>query len=112
IAIDCAATSGTDPSTLVRAARDFQDKEPKFAAAVALFALSSLLAGGGYDPAPTDAAEAVKYLWAAALKIGALGWAEEELDKQMGRQCAVGREMFQSVARAAVDHLRRSKGTQ
>lgn len=109
IAIDCAATSGADPSTLVRAARDFQDKEPKFAAVVALFALSSLLSGGGYDPAPTDAADAVTYLWAAALKIGALEWAEEELDKLMGRQCAVGREMFQGVTRTAVDRLRRSK---
>ena len=35
IAIECAAAQGADPSTLVRAARDFCGKEPKFAAAVA-----------------------------------------------------------------------------
>ncbi|MDD2796199.1 hypothetical protein, partial [Acidocella sp.] len=52
IAIECAAVYGADPSTLLRAARDFVDKEAKFAATVALLALSSLLNGGGYDPKP------------------------------------------------------------
>lgn len=111
IAIDCAATSGADPSTLVRAARDFQRKEPKFAAVVALFALSSLLSGGGYDPAPTDAADAVNYLWAAALKIDALDWAEEELGKLIGQKCADGRQVFQGVIRAALTQRQQSKGT-
>lgn len=102
IAIECAATSGADPSTLVRAARDFQKKEPKFAAVVALFALSSLLSGGGYDPAPTDAADAVTYLWAAAIEIGALDWAEEQLGKLIGQQCAPGRQMFQGIIKGAL----------
>jgi hypothetical protein len=31
IAIECAVAQGADPSTLVRAARDFCGKEPKFA---------------------------------------------------------------------------------
>jgi hypothetical protein len=36
IAVECAAAQGADPSTLVRAARDFCGKEPQFAATVAL----------------------------------------------------------------------------
>ena len=56
IAVECAAAQGADPSTLVRAARDFCGKEPKFAATVALLALSSLLAGGGYDPSVSEVA--------------------------------------------------------
>jgi hypothetical protein len=32
------------------AARVFCDKEPRFAATVAMFAVTHLLAGGGYDP--------------------------------------------------------------
>ena len=47
IAVECAAAQGADPSTLVRAARDFFGKEPQFAATVALLALSSLLAWRG-----------------------------------------------------------------
>jgi hypothetical protein len=50
IALDCAAMHNADPSTLVRAARDFCGKEPRFAATVALFAVTHLLTGGGYDP--------------------------------------------------------------
>jgi hypothetical protein len=108
IALECASMSGADPSTLVRAARDFQKKEPKFAAMVAWFALSSLLSGGGYDPVPADAADAVTYLWAAALEIGALGWAEEELDKLISRSCAPGREMFQRVMKTAIDQRKQT----
>jgi hypothetical protein len=65
IALECAALHNADPSTLVRAARDFCGKEPKFAAAVALFAATHLLTGGGYDPSVSDVNEAVKHLFAA-----------------------------------------------
>ena len=53
VAVECAAAHGADPSTLVRAARDFCGKEPQFSATVAMLAISSLLAGGGYDPVGT-----------------------------------------------------------
>ena len=36
IALECAGTHGSDPSTSVRAARDFGEAEPRFAASVAL----------------------------------------------------------------------------
>jgi len=75
IAIACAGAYGADPSTLVRAARDFQSKEPKFAPTVALLALSSRLNGGGYDPRSSEANDALDYLVSASREIGAVGWA-------------------------------------
>jgi hypothetical protein len=71
IAIECAAAQGADPSTLVRTARDFCGKEPKFAAAVALLALSTLLAGGAYDPSVSEVDDAVKHLLSASRQIRA-----------------------------------------
>ena len=40
IALECAGTHVADPSTLVRAARDFGEAEPRFAASVALMAIT------------------------------------------------------------------------
>jgi len=92
IAIECAAAQGADPSTLVRAARDFSSKEPKFAATVALLALSNLLVGGGYDPSVSEVDDAVKHLLSASRQIGSVEWALRELGKLAERQCAAGRE--------------------
>ena len=61
IAIECASTHGADPSTLIRGARDFRAKDPKFASTVALLALKSLLAGGGYDPQVSEARDAATH---------------------------------------------------
>ena len=102
IAVECAAAQGADPSTLVRAARDFCGKEPKFAAAVALLALSTLLAGGGYDPSVSEVDDAVKHLLSASRQIGSVEWALRELGKLAERQCAVGREPFQRAIPAAL----------
>jgi len=44
VALGCAPAK---PATLVRAARDFAAKEPKFAAEIGLLALERLLNGGG-----------------------------------------------------------------
>jgi hypothetical protein len=43
----------------LRAARDFCSKESRFAATVALFAVTHLLAGGGYDPPVSETNEAI-----------------------------------------------------
>ena len=106
IAVECAAAQGADPSTLVRAARDFCGKEPKFAATVALLALSNLLAGGGYDPSVLEVDDAVKHLLSASHQIGEVEWALRELGKLAERQCAAGREPFQDVIRAALSRQR------
>ena len=102
IAVECAASHGADPSTLVRAARDFCKKEPKFAATVALLALSSLLAGGGYDPKVSEAEDAVKHLLAASRQIDASEWALRELGKLAEGPCTTGREPFQHAVTAAL----------
>ena len=83
------------------AARDFCGKEPQFAATVALLALSSLLAGGGFDPSVSEFDDAVKHLLAASRQIGEVEWALRELGKLAERQCAAGREPFQHAIQAA-----------
>ena len=102
IALDCAAVHNADPSTLVRAARDFCGKEPRFAATVALFAVTHLLAGSGYDPLVSDVNEAIKHLFAAAHQIGADGWARQELARLADGPCSPSREIFQQAIRAAL----------
>src|SRR5271165_3973549 len=101
-----AAAQGADPSTLIRAARDFCGKEPKFASTVALLALSSLLAGGGYDPSVLEVDDAVKHLLSASRQIGSVEWALRELRKLAERQCAAGREPFQHAVQAALSRWR------
>jgi hypothetical protein len=69
IALDCAHSHSTEPSTLIRAARDFADNEPRFCIGVALCAISSLLIGGEYDPIPLDIINAFEYLINASTKL-------------------------------------------
>jgi hypothetical protein len=102
IALDCAAVHNADPSTLIRAARDFSGKEPKFAATVALLAVTHLLEGGGYDPPVSEVNEAIKHLFAAAQRIGAVGWARQELGRSAETPCSPGREIFQQAVRVAL----------
>ena len=102
VAIDCAAVHGVDPSTLVRAARDFGEAEPRFAATVALRAIRHLVGGGGYDPPLSDATEAVGYLFVAAQRIGATGWARQELARFVEEPCSPGRESFRDAVRAGL----------
>jgi len=102
IAIECAATHGADPSTLIRAARDFCAKDPKFAATVALQALTSLLAGGGYDPQVSEADAATTHLMAAARLIGADDWARTELGKLANAPCNAERMLFRNAIKVAM----------
>jgi hypothetical protein len=102
IAVECAGTHGADTSTLVRAARDFCGKDPKFAATVALLAISSLFDGGGYDPSVSEVDDAVKHLLVASRQIGSVEWALGELGKLRERRCAPGREPFQHAIQAAL----------
>lgn len=81
IALDCAADMDAAPATLTRAARDYAETEPRFAAQVALHALSQLLAGRGYEASPFDIDEAFGYLIAASGKISAQEWALTQLNK-------------------------------
>ena len=102
IAMECAAIHGADPSTLVRAARDFCAKEPEFAAAVALLALRGLLSGEGYDPSVAEVDNAIEHLVAASRRLGALDWARQQLDDLVRGRCATGRELFQHALIMAI----------
>ena len=79
IALDCAADQEAAPATLIRAARDFEVKNPAFAAQVALHAIAHLLTGLGYEPSPLDIDAAVDHLAAASRRIDRTAWAIEAL---------------------------------
>lgn len=102
IAVECASTHGADPSTLIRAARDFCGKDPKFAATVALQALKSLLAGGGYDPQVSEADAAATHLMVAARHMDADDWARVELDKLTRAPCSADRILFRNAITVAL----------
>jgi len=105
IALDCARIAGADPSTLVRAARDFGEAEPRFATLVGLQAIRHLLGGGGYDPPLSDASAAVEFVFGAAQRCGLTGWARQELKRLLEEPCARGRELFQhSIGGAFARH--------
>lgn len=75
IALDCAADIEAAPATLMRAARDFGEKEPEFAAQVAVHAIGQLLSDRGYDASPFDIDEAVGSLLTASDRINQRSWA-------------------------------------
>ncbi|MEE4277124.1 MAG: hypothetical protein V2I82_01505, partial [Halieaceae bacterium] len=99
IALDCAGADDADPRTLIRAARDFAEKEPRFAANVALRAISQLLAGRGYDTVPDDAADAVQYLREAARRIDGEAWAVEAVERMMAESGPFGEPFLPALRR-------------
>ena len=86
IALDCAADFEAAPATLLRAARDFTEKEPAFAAQVALHAITHLLADRGFETSPLDIDEAVSHLIAASRRIDRSAWALGELHRLAQRK--------------------------
>lgn len=106
IAIACAAAPDADPSTLVRAARDFAGKQPEFAMAVGVLAIRSLLSGGGYEPLLSDSVNAVRHIMAAAELIGAADWAINQIDLALQQPCVKGREVFRDSGTAELQQQR------
>ncbi len=70
MAIDLASTSPTDPRTLTRAARDFAEKQPKFAVAAGFAALRWMALGYGYELTGMDVLGAYDALMQAATHAG------------------------------------------
>jgi tetratricopeptide (TPR) repeat protein len=62
LAIEVVKRSATDPRTLIRAARDFADKKPAFAADCALAALHWIANGHGYEITRLEVREALDVL--------------------------------------------------
>ena len=79
IALECAADHDAAPATLIRAARDFNSKEPAFAAQVAMHAIGHLVAGRGYEAVPRDVDVAVGHLMEASARMDRTDWALEQL---------------------------------
>jgi len=79
IALDCAADHEAAPATLIRAARDFAQKDPAFAAGVALHAIEHLLEGRGFEASPRDIDDAVSHLITATRQIDRTSWALDQL---------------------------------
>ncbi len=69
-ALKLANTTPCDPKTLTRAARDFSEKEPRFATEAGLTALRWILAGYGYDIMAMDVSAAYRYTMDAAVNAG------------------------------------------
>jgi hypothetical protein len=105
IALDCAADREAAPATLIRAARDFELKNPAFAAQVALHAITHLRAGLGYESSPLDIDAAVDHLMPASRRIGLTAWAIEEL-----RQLAQCDDRDDPMARRPPREARRGRG--
>ena len=70
LAIELANRSPADPRTLIRATRDFAVKQPTFAMAVGMTALTGIMHGYGYDITGIDVLEAYA---AVMLVTGAIG---------------------------------------
>jgi hypothetical protein len=97
VALVCARDYAAEPATLVRAARDFAAKEPKFAAEIGLLALERLLNGGGYDPEVSLVQEAFGHLMGAASRIGARDWARQQAQRLVDGASSPDRGHMQRV---------------
>ena len=84
IALDCATAYDSEPSTLLRATRDFAEKEPEFAIKVGVEAIKGLLTETFYDPIePIDIIQAYNALITAGSKTNNEGMVKQELSKMV-----------------------------
>ncbi len=102
VALECAAVGTSEPATLIRAARDFLDREPEFSCQIALQALHDLLAGKGYEPTSLDAVAAFELAVAAASRLERQEWVEKEIHRILDQADAFGSAplMCQAVRRS------------
>jgi hypothetical protein len=84
IALECAETREGDPNTLLRAVRDYAEKEPIFAIHVGIEALLIVLTCEFTEPiTPMIIAMAYSKVAAAAQKTNRLDWFQAELAKKV-----------------------------
>ena len=80
LAIDLVQQSPTDPRTLIRAGEDFAQRQPEFALAASLAAISYIAQGHGYEMTGMDVLSA----WQAAAEAGkTLGMTSEEIKSRL-----------------------------
>ena len=86
-----------DPKTLTRAARDHVEKNPAFAADVALAALGWIAAGRGFELTSLDVREAYRYAIEAADRIGRGDEARRRVGDLLSEDGAMARWMRESL---------------
>lgn len=96
LAIDLARRSPCDPTTLVRAARNFLKTNPAFAFDAARAALHWISLGHGYEVTPTDLLEAQELLTEAARMQGR-GEQADALVQQLINSSGPAAKWMQSV---------------
>jgi hypothetical protein len=80
IALACARSGQAEPSTLLRATRDFAEKDPPFAVEVGIESIRALLSGMSYElPTGVDVAAHYEAVMAVACKHGMREQAKAEL---------------------------------
>jgi hypothetical protein len=92
LATEFANDFGAEPATLIRAARDFAEKEPIFSANVALCAIRHLLYGRGYEPTTLDILHAYDHLMTAAASMGQTDQARAAVEMLIARDASPGAE--------------------
>ena len=97
VALLCAREYAAEPATLVRAARDFAAKEPKFAAQIGVIALGRVLDSSGHDLEVSLVQEAFSLLTDAASRIDARDWANQQLRALVAGPCDPSRKHVQSA---------------
>lgn len=82
VALACARSGGAEPSTLLRATRDFAEKDPQFAVAVGIESIKALLCGMSYElPTGLDVAVHYEAVMAVARQHGMREQTKAELAK-------------------------------
>ncbi|MDI6451309.1 hypothetical protein [Anaerobaca lacustris] len=80
VALACARSGGAEPSTLLRATRDFAEKDPHFAVDVGIESIKALLSGMSYElPTGLDVAVHYEAVMAVACQHGMQEQAKAEL---------------------------------
>ena len=84
LALECAQTSDSDPNTLLRATRDFSEKDPEFAIRVGIEAIMIFLTGQFMEPIdPIDIHMAYSQVAEVAEQSQKEDWFKAELSKRV-----------------------------
>lgn len=103
IALDCASDPEAAPATLIRAARDFADRDPAFAAPTVLYSIAHLLAGRGFDASPPDMDDAVDHLMTASRQLDRMASSMAELRQMADRHA--GNDLMVRSLRSKISEL-------
>ncbi len=95
-AIELARRTPCDPKTLTRAARDFAEKQPRFAAAAGQLAIHWLVQGFGYEITGADVFAAYRHTMQAAEHAGIADDMRERLRAEVEREPA-GRDFVRRL---------------